>query len=353
MAIAYPSFRADPNAVPKLQGVIPNIQKGYLMAQLPEKLKRQRESEQLQNQLLQEKINYMQNPASRFTGESANAYNLERLHQSSISDPSLSPYYDAVKQQYDQKMQSMADTAAWHRGLAQSMQYRSASPLGKLKLEEAEVNAGYLPHTDRTQALSPEQQKNLQNRYGLMTYKISTDPKAREKIAYVTNLDKTLSRIDPEKLTQYSGTAGGLAENTNKLLSVVNLESKNYDEFLKNKTDATLAAKQLRQFLGDTVQPSGAKKLEALTYPSTWDKNPKQAAIQLKEFIKTYRLESQTWRDLANRPDIYGEQTEDYYGAPPQQMQPENYYNSTQGNDIDMSHYSDAELAKIAAGGAA
>jgi len=349
-------FSADPSAVPKvkgLPGIINNIQKGYMMAQLPEKMKRQRQSESLKNEFLQAKIKDINNPASRFTGDSANAYNLERIRQASMQDPSLKPYYDRVSQQYNQKMQSIKDTGDWRRGLSQSMMYRSASPLGKLSLEKSEIDAGFLPHTNRTQKLSPSKQKNMKERYGLMTYKVSTDANVRQKIGYVTNLDATLSRIDPEKLTQYSGEVGSIESFINKAASSVGAETKNYDEYLRNVTSATLAAKQLRQFLGDSIQPHAAKKLEALTNPSTWTKNPKQAKMQLKEFMDVYKKESQTYRDLANHPSIYQDnnmsQSQQYR---PSSSQGNGYYSQPQpqpqSNDHDYGSLTLEELQILA-----
>ena len=59
--VAYPSFQADPNAVPKvngLPGIFENIQKGAMMAQLPEKLRNEREQMRLQTQKAQMENQY-------------------------------------------------------------------------------------------------------------------------------------------------------------------------------------------------------------------------------------------------------------------------------------------------------
>lgn len=343
----YPDFSADPNSVPKingLPGIFDNIQKGAVMAQLPAKLRNERQNEELKNQYLQAQINNLNSPGSQFTGDIANAYNLERLRQQSESDPSLKPYYDATKTQYDSDLQQKKDLAAWRLSLTQNAPYRSATNLGKLQLERQEIEEGYLPHSDRNTKLTPEQQIAALNRNELMMYKITGDPKTREKIGYSTNLDTTLGRIDPDKLTQYSGFFGGLQKQGNKLVSTVGLESQNYDDYITNVTDATLAAKQLRQFLGDSIQPATAKKLEALTNPETWSKNPAQAKAQLKEFLQTYQQEAQTYKRMANDPSIYYQDSGEAPGG--------EYYAADQSSpSMDLSGYSDEELARIASGG--
>lgn len=353
--VAYTDFSADPNSVPKingLPGILENIQKGAVMAQLPQQLRNQRENEQLKNQYLQAQVNDLSNPASKFTGDMANAYNLERLRQNSESDPSLKSYYDATKQQYDADIQQKKELADWRKSLIGNAPYRNATNLGKMGLDLNDIKAGFLPNTNRQTRLTPEQQTKLTNQYELAKQKYINDQQTRQKIAYSTNLDTTLGRIDPDKLTQYSGGLGGLQKLGNKVLSNVGLETQNYDDYTTNVTDATLAAKQLRQFLGDSIQPSAAKKLEALTNPESWTKNPKQAKAQFQEFLKTYNKESQTYRRMANDPSIYGENGDPYY-APSEQAGPSYYPPDANNNPMsaDLSGYSDEELQRIAMGG--
>lgn len=341
--VAYPDFSADPNSVPKvngLPGIIDNIQKGYMLAQLPEQVRNQRAKERLDNQYRQVQIDDLSNPASRFTGDMANAYNLERLRQQSQYDPSLKPYYDATKSQQEADLQQKKELADWRRSLIGNAPYRNATPLSKMNLDLNDIEAGFLPNTNRGTRLTPEQQATLKNQYDLAKQKLISDQQTRQKIGYVTNLDATLGRVDPDKLTQYSGFFGGLEKFGNKALSGVGLETQNYDDYTTNTTDATLAAKQLRQFLGDSIQPSAAKKLDALTNPESWTKNPKQAKAQFQEFLNTYNKEAKTYRRMANDPSVYS------------QDQSNQYYPTDQAPaTLDLSSYSDEELQRIASGG--
>lgn len=61
MAIQYPDFRADPNSVPNAggwQNVISNVQKGYMLSQLPAQMKMQRALQQAQLQKAQQDVYY-------------------------------------------------------------------------------------------------------------------------------------------------------------------------------------------------------------------------------------------------------------------------------------------------------
>lgn len=61
MAIQYPDFRADPNAVPNAggwQNIISNVQKGYMLSQLPAQMKMQRALQQAQLQKSQQEAYY-------------------------------------------------------------------------------------------------------------------------------------------------------------------------------------------------------------------------------------------------------------------------------------------------------
>jgi hypothetical protein len=61
MAISYPDFSADPNSVPKINGIpgiIDGIQKGYMLAQLPEKMRNEREQMRLSTERAQMENQY-------------------------------------------------------------------------------------------------------------------------------------------------------------------------------------------------------------------------------------------------------------------------------------------------------
>jgi hypothetical protein len=90
MAIAYPNYQADPNSVPKingLPGIIDGIQKGYMLAQLPEKLRNEREQTRLSTERAQmENQYYPQKTRADINEANARAYLLQQ--QGKDLDPS-------------------------------------------------------------------------------------------------------------------------------------------------------------------------------------------------------------------------------------------------------------------------
>jgi len=371
MAIQYPDFRADPNAVPQLKGLptfVESLQKGYMMAQLPSQMRMQRAQQQAdllrtqqqnyyypiqQQQALDEgaqrmqyypqqqqdihdmnqaRIGQEQNPGATFTGDIGNAYNLQKLKDQAQKDPSLMPYYLAAKNAQDRQIQSQNSLMDYRNLLGETAPQRYASSLGKLAREQSDVNAGYLPGSNRQEQISPEEQQQLSGQYGLATLKTTTDPAIRQKNLYAQNIDKTLATIDPQTLTSYSGLSGQAAQAGQQIASQFGKESKNYDEYLKNVTSATLAAKQIRQFLGDSVQPSEQKDLADLANPSTWKKNPKQAQSQFNRFVQIYQNERGTYTGALQNQNAY-------------------FPGQSSNKNVDLSGYSDEELKRIAGGG--
>lgn len=83
--VAYTDFSADPNSVPKingLPGIIDNIQKGYMLAQLPEKMRNEREQTRLATERAQmENQYYPQKTQADIAEARARAYLLQQQGQ--------------------------------------------------------------------------------------------------------------------------------------------------------------------------------------------------------------------------------------------------------------------------------
>lgn len=394
MAIQYPDFRADPNAVPQLKGLptfVESLQKGYQMAQLPEQMRMQRamqqqqlqkgamdnyymplksqadlaqsaaatQGQQLQNQYYPQDEAGKQalmsaqaaqanaaaqksnDPSVKFTGDVENAYNLQALKDAAAKDPSKLPYYEAALGAYNQGQTNAKSLNDYRQVLMQTAPARSSSALGKLTREQQDVTDGYLPGSNRQTKLNPVQQSQLAGQYGLATLKNTTDAAIRQKNLYSQNIDKTLATIDPNVLTQYSGLIGGSKKSGQEALSQIGKESPAYDAYLQNTTSAALAAKQIRQFLGDSVQPAEQKDLADLANPSTWKKNPKQAKAQFDRFVQIYQNEKGTYTGALQSPGVYTGQ---------QQNAPQQQPTQPQRNPA-LAHMSDAQLLAMLNGG--
>lgn len=112
MPISYPDFRADPNSVPKIKGIpgiFENFQKGYMMAQLPEKLKRQAAIEKANIQKTQAQADLYGSQADLYRGQASiyDPHALDWLVDSSQTQAtSQQPPPQAMQEPDTQAMQS-------------------------------------------------------------------------------------------------------------------------------------------------------------------------------------------------------------------------------------------------------
>lgn len=147
-----------------------------------------------------------------------------------------------------------------------------------------------------TNGLTQQDIQDAQNANGLKLQKSLTDATARQKNLYATNIDKTLNQINPDDLTQYAGFQGNLQRLGQAGLASAGKESKSYDNYLTSLNAANLLATQVRQFYGDSIQPSMIKRLEDLTNPSTWTNNPTVAKNLFNKTKQILGQETGTYR---------------------------------------------------------
>lgn len=132
--------------------------------------------------------------------------------------------------------------------------------------------------------------------------KKTSDAQTRNKLNFATNLDKTRNSINQEDLTRYSGLKGTgtwLKDAKDALLG------KPSDQWIAHNnavTSASLMRDQMRQFYGDSIQPKALKRLDELTNPSTWYKDPKVAQAQWQQLNKVLDVETETYRNKGTSP---------------------------------------------------
>lgn len=150
--------------------------------------------------------------------------------------------------------------------------------------------------------LAPGSKEELSGAYQLLRQKNATPNFVLERIKAADNIDKTLARIDVNDLVRYSGVYGGIK---GKLVAGQSLlEGKTDPQYMahqKAAQDAELLATQVRQFYKDSIQPKMIERLETLTNPSSWTKNPDAAKALFEETKKILELETQTYRDSTTR----------------------------------------------------
>jgi hypothetical protein len=230
----------------------------------------------------------------KFSGSGKDAYELDLFKNQFGEDSDI---YKNAKKAFDSKL-SMQNALVNYRGaLTNTADKRASTQLGKLQLEKEDVADGYLPGSNRTIEISPEEQKALMGRYDLQEQKISSDVDTRKRALFASNIDKTLDSINVDDLTQYAGFAGKLEQKIAQGGALTGEENKKYESFQKSLVGAQLLAKQVRQFYGDSITPQVQEKLGQLTNPSAWSNNPKIAKQNFQQFAGILKKETETYRN--------------------------------------------------------
>lgn len=218
-----------------------------------------------------------------------------------------SPVYQNAKRVFDADIAKSEELTNYRKELESTVGKRSSSPIAKMAIELSEISQGYLPGTNKTQTITPEQQIDLANKLALNIQKQSSDTDTRKRNLFAANIDKTLAEINVDDLTQYAGVKGGLKRISEESLAPFGRESQKYRDFQKSLTAAQFLAKQARQFYGDSIQPSMLEKLEKLTNPATWANNPNIAKQNFNEVVKILKKETGTYREAIKSPTAYEE----------------------------------------------
>ena len=135
--------------------------------------------------------------------------------------------------------------------------------------------------------------------------KQTTDPKTREKLINANNMNITLDSVDSAALSDYSGLEGQIDKLGDSLLESVGEGSPRYQKYIENVNKANFAAKQMRQYLGDSIQPAAQAKLDKLTKPEAWNVSPATAKKNFDFMRELYKQESQTLVRAISDPTLY------------------------------------------------
>lgn len=157
------------------------------------------------------------------------------------------------------------------------------------KIKDNKQNQGAQPTT-----ITPEEGKS---RYDLLLQKQTTDADTRKRNLYANNIEKTLGRMNPDDLTRYAGIPGQLSKLKEQALAPFGKESDEYKNYSRAVEDAEYLATQVRQFYGDSIQPSMIDRLQRLTNPSFWGNNPELAKALFEETKEILKIEMATYRD--------------------------------------------------------
>ncbi|CAB4127664.1 hypothetical protein UFOVP93_2 [uncultured Caudovirales phage] len=338
-----------PQGNPFFRDLVENLATGYQAGQLPQQLERQRQKEELANQLqkylveeqpqkfseesqerqlhnafqsmlnkeqpqkfgseqatrsieralTQANINQLKNKAALpFGGETAPGSVGQALWLGKIKNQygENSDEYKNAKSAFQSDIEKTHTLNDYRTALTNTTDKRVATQLTKLALERADIEEGYRPGTNRGEKLTPDEQQKMSGQYDLKIQKEVSDLDTRKRSLFASNIDKTIGQINVKDLTQYAGLGGGLAKLAEQSKVPSGKESQSYRNYQKSLTAAQFLAKQARQFYGDSIQPAMLERLEHLTNPASWLNNPQIAEQNFNEVKKILKMETGTYR---------------------------------------------------------
>ena len=213
------------------------------------------------------------------------------------------------------KTAELEETKRYHdlmagKGGRGSNPYYGMPALAKhMKIQE-EIDSGFLPGSHGEVPLTPEQQEQYSNQNQLAMQKITTDSKTRTGALQANNLVKTIDSSNLDALVRYSGPKGAAKLSWEVSKDLAGNPSKEYLEHKEAETAATLEAKEIRQFFGDSITPSVQEALKTLTNPSSPFLSQKTAKIQAEKARDVIRKQLKTLQGALKSTEPYGEDAE-------------------------------------------
>ena len=265
------------------------LMKGYQAGQMPAQTQRAINAQNIVNALKQAqaaKANIqVQNPYYGLpAGNAGQVEARERIKEKYGED---SPQLKLFDQKWNSQLLKDQNIINFRNELIKNMGKKNATTLGKEELEIDDIQSGFMPGTNRTVKLSPDEQFDMLNRYKLRRQKEISDNQTRQKVLNASNIDKTFDIInDPSKLFIYSGLNGQAMLKGDQVASAVGKPPQRFIEYQKALTAANTLAKQVRQFYGDSITPQIQEKLSALTNPTGLTIDPSVALSNFNQFKK-------------------------------------------------------------------
>jgi len=157
------------------------------------------------------------------------------------------------------------------------------SGLAKLMLERNDVEEGFLPGSNRSIELTPEQQEEYMGRLDLQIQKTSTDVKTRDKSLQASNLQKSMDALNTDDITRYSGPKGAIKLKYEQAKDLAGNPSEEYLRYKEALIASEYETSELRQFFGDSITPQVREHLQMLSNPSALNLSPEAARKQIEK----------------------------------------------------------------------
>lgn len=183
---------------------------------------------------------------------------------------------------------------------------QTLTPGAKVAKEKEDIDAGFIPGTNRRVKATPEQQKELSDQIELQKIKLVSDPQTRQRALYANNLITAMEKTNIDDLLAFSGPKGQIelkAEQAKDLAT--GKPSEKYRKYLSAVANAKAETKEARQFLGASIQPSETEAIELLINPSGWTKSKEAARAYIEPFRNLLKTQAKTYSGALKGPEPY------------------------------------------------
>lgn len=247
------------------------------------------------------------------SGDVANALFVEQVRKQYGEN---SPEYLQAKAAHELMQQNRSSLINWRRQSSNLAPYRVTSPLGRSILEAKgqgafdrfgnPQNNNQLGQQQYDQNGNPIYINNMDEQtkkaYEADIAKKTTDAAIRNKLPYAENVETTFNNLNFNDLTTYSGLKGSIDYAKDFALAGMGNPSERFLKYNDAVNTASALSKQLRQFWGDSIQPTAMEKIDSLTNPSRWYKDPKVAKSQLEQLKRITDQELENFRKAGTSP---------------------------------------------------
>lgn len=258
-------------------------------------------------QQVRENLGYKQSMARPFVEALSNLGN-ELLRTSDIENgitprQSNSNPYAEQDEQFAQNMKIMQflseqeEARKMHEERAQHNraleEYYGRKPLGR---QYAPSALGKL-YQERERAVEEFGEDSPQvSTYDLAIQKNTTDSDTRRRSLFASNLEKSMSAIDPHIITQYSGPQGQFKLKVEQANDLAGHPSEDYLKYKEALVANEFETSELRQFFGDSITPEVRKHLQFLSNPASLGLSPQAAKRQVERSRSIVTKQLQTYR---------------------------------------------------------
>lgn len=227
-----------------------------------------------------------------------------------------SPQYKKASESFSLSQQSTGSRLRYQDALTNSMGMRYMTPEGKQIVENSNVNQGFSPSgtpqgvpvaPGQAPYIAPSRQNTTSEgaHYGLRQIKQDLPAFVMQKNLFANNIDKTIDNIDLNALTQYNGPFGALELKKEEAADINGKASQKYQKYKEAEKKFNFLSTQVRQFYGDSIQPSAMQELQEKLDPRGAFKSVETGKRGFDSQKDLLRKELQTYRDASKDASSY------------------------------------------------